>query len=456
MLDSEDSTVTYTEVSSPFEDLSDIGSPRVDGLPMMPQDPYTYLEAALQAPPSIDYEEEEYLALADSVLPPIYRVMARKSIRAQTLISLPSETEILSPPLPISSPPLPASPTYLLGYRAMMIQLRAESPSTSHSPPPIVLSHTKASMAMLRAATPSTYILAPQSKTPPSGTPPLLPTPLPASSLPLLLPSTDCRVKVCEVTLPPRKRLCIALSPRFEVGESLSAPTARPTGGFRADYGFVGTLDYEIRRDPEREVGLSQKMIDFVTTIRHDTDEIYERLDDAHDDRLLMSGQLNMLRRDRHVHDCTARLIESEARLSQNGTKKNHISSPATTTTTTTPVTNAQLKALIDQGVADGLAARDANRSRNGEDSHDSRTGVRIKALPARECTYQDFMKCKPVYFKVLGELGPYGVALVWVLDMLPLPYSASKLEAVVVALPNPLCISLVMASSATLDGTLD
>nr|GFD24387.1 hypothetical protein [Tanacetum cinerariifolium] len=81
-----------------------------------------------------------------------------KSIRAQTLISLPSETEILSPPLPISSPPLPASPTYLLGYRAMMIQLRAESPSTSHSPPPIVLSHTKASMAMLRAATPSTYI----------------------------------------------------------------------------------------------------------------------------------------------------------------------------------------------------------------------------------------------------------------------------------------------------------
>nr|GFD25796.1 hypothetical protein [Tanacetum cinerariifolium] len=33
---------------------------------------------------------------------------------------------------------------------------------------------------------------------------------------------------------------------RFEVGESLSAPTARPTGGFRADYGLVGTLDDEI------------------------------------------------------------------------------------------------------------------------------------------------------------------------------------------------------------------
>ncbi|GJW17569.1 hypothetical protein Tco_0025005 [Tanacetum coccineum] len=49
----EDSTVTYTEVSSPFEDLSDIGSLGVDGLPMMLEDPY--VEATLQAPPSPDY-----------------------------------------------------------------------------------------------------------------------------------------------------------------------------------------------------------------------------------------------------------------------------------------------------------------------------------------------------------------------------------------------------------------
>ncbi|GKF56752.1 hypothetical protein Tco_0167092, partial [Tanacetum coccineum] len=42
---------------------------------------------------------------------------------------------------------------------------------------------------------------------------------------------------------------------RFEVGESSSAPTARPTGGFRSDYGFFGTLDDEIRQDPKREVG---------------------------------------------------------------------------------------------------------------------------------------------------------------------------------------------------------
>ncbi|GKB71952.1 hypothetical protein Tco_0933364, partial [Tanacetum coccineum] len=176
--------------------------------------------------------------------------------------------QILSPPLPVSSPPLPVSPTYPLGYRAAMIRLRAETPSTSY---PLPLS------------------------TPPSGTPPLLPIPLPTPSPPML------------------HHLC----PRYEVGKSLSAPTARPTGGFRADYGFVGTLDDEIRRDPKRYVGyritdtwdemvedmhgtptttdvavMSQRMIDFVTT-------------------------LNMLCRDRCAHARTARLMETEARLSR-------------------------------------------------------------------------------------------------------------------------------------------
>ncbi|GKB10801.1 hypothetical protein Tco_0844724, partial [Tanacetum coccineum] len=55
MSDSEDSTVTYTQVSSPFEDSSDVGSPGVDGPPMMPEDPYTYIAAAHQAPPLPDY-----------------------------------------------------------------------------------------------------------------------------------------------------------------------------------------------------------------------------------------------------------------------------------------------------------------------------------------------------------------------------------------------------------------
>nr|GFC52782.1 hypothetical protein [Tanacetum cinerariifolium] len=58
MSDSDESGVTYTDISSLFEELSDIGSSRADDhehlmLPEMLEDPY--VEVALQAPPSPDY-----------------------------------------------------------------------------------------------------------------------------------------------------------------------------------------------------------------------------------------------------------------------------------------------------------------------------------------------------------------------------------------------------------------
>ncbi|GKE60014.1 hypothetical protein Tco_1510381 [Tanacetum coccineum] len=71
MSDSEDSTVTYTAVSSPFGGFSDIGSPGVDGLPMMLEDPY--VEAALQALPSPDYVlGPEYLPSPEFIPEPVY------------------------------------------------------------------------------------------------------------------------------------------------------------------------------------------------------------------------------------------------------------------------------------------------------------------------------------------------------------------------------------------------
>ncbi|GJQ89753.1 hypothetical protein Tco_0000892 [Tanacetum coccineum] len=106
----------------------------------------------------------------------------------------------VSSPVPVLSPSPPASPIRPLGYRAAMIRLRAEAASTSHSlplPPPIILSYTRPDA-------------------PSSGTPPFY------------LLSTDRRKDRPEVTLPPRKR---------------------------ADYGFVATIDREIMRDLERDVG---------------------------------------------------------------------------------------------------------------------------------------------------------------------------------------------------------
>nr|GEZ37072.1 hypothetical protein [Tanacetum cinerariifolium] len=71
-----------------------------------------------------------------------------------------------------------------------------------------------------------------------------------------------------------------------------------------------------------------------------------------------------------------------------------------------TSVTNAQLQAMIDQGVSAALAARDALRSTNGDDSHNSETGVRRTGRANRECTYTDFLKCQPLPLK-----GTEGVA---------------------------------------------
>ncbi|GKD68072.1 hypothetical protein Tco_1322162 [Tanacetum coccineum] len=52
-----------------------------------------------------------------------------------------------------------------------------------------------------------------------------------------------------------RKRLSIAFGPRYETGESSAAAVARPIGGRRADYGFVDTIDAEIRRRGAEDVG---------------------------------------------------------------------------------------------------------------------------------------------------------------------------------------------------------
>ncbi|GJY50541.1 hypothetical protein Tco_0441388 [Tanacetum coccineum] len=56
------------------------------------------------------------------------------------------------------------------------------------------------------------------------------------------------------------------------------------------------------------------------------------------------------------------------------------------------------LGAMIDEGVTAVLAARATTR--NGDDSHTSGTGVRRNERTVRECTYQDFMKCQPLFFR--------------------------------------------------------
>ncbi|GJR61573.1 hypothetical protein Tco_1503735 [Tanacetum coccineum] len=136
-----------------------------------------------------------------------------------------------------------------------------------------------------------------------------------------------------------------------------------------------------------------------------------------------MAGRLNMLYRDRRPHARIALLMEREARMSREAwrrsmdasdlarsekmaPKRAMRSNTAPETTNTTYVTNAQLQAMIDQGVTAALAARDADKNTNGDDSYNLRTGVRRTERTARECTYTDFLKCQPLNFN-----GTKGVA---------------------------------------------
>nr|GFC79722.1 hypothetical protein [Tanacetum cinerariifolium] len=80
MSDSEDSTVTYTTVSSLYEGRSRDVSLGVDGPPVMPKVPYAYVVATFQALPPPDYvpgpEEPEQAPTSPVYIPyvpePVY------------------------------------------------------------------------------------------------------------------------------------------------------------------------------------------------------------------------------------------------------------------------------------------------------------------------------------------------------------------------------------------------
>nr|GEU31218.1 putative reverse transcriptase domain-containing protein [Tanacetum cinerariifolium] len=456
MSDSEDSTITYTAVSSLIRGLSDIGSPGVefflepvypefmptedDILPAKEQPLPAAASPATEFDPDKDPEDDpeedpadypvdggddgddedesfdddkdddidivgdKYLAPADSTavaLPaidhapsakktepfetnesaatppphPAYRVTARMSIRHQTHISLPSDTEI----------------SRLMAAR---LRWRAE------------------------------------------------------------------REEILEADLPLWKRLCTAHTSTYELGESSAAAAARLREPVRDDlYRFVDTVELGEGPTPavmEVGYGITDTCDDLVGAIQETAPTTVEG-DNQRDDQALQRARVNRLFRDRRFHAYIARLMEGEARASRTAWTQSMDASDAahsgvialleiqqeeirelravhrrlqaqfihaltalkscqiqltaalgriqileaarvpaqlekmtpktttranpatTTTTTTTSVTDAQLEALIEQGVAKALAARDADRNTNDDDSHISGTDRRKK-----------------------------------------------------------------------------
>nr|GEU95659.1 hypothetical protein [Tanacetum cinerariifolium] len=302
----DDDDDTCDEDKEPFEDEEDDEEEEEH---LAPTDSPVVLIIDL-VPSAEDTEAFETDEAALTPVPSPRRHTARMSVRPQTHVPWPSEAEVerlLALPIPPPSPftplssPLPQIPSPQL----------PPPPSSLHLPPPVPTS---------------------------------LPLPLsPLPPLPALLSipsSVDRREDTSEAELPPRKRLCLtALTSRYEVGESSTA-APRPTGGHRADYGFIGMTDAE-------------SCYIITVTICHQKEP------------LLLQGLL---------------LLRMAA-----------------------PMTVAAVEQLIKARVSTALANHEALRNSTngqGDGSHGSDTRMRGTVRTPPECTYKDFLNYKPHTFK--------------------------------------------------------
>nr|GEX64388.1 hypothetical protein [Tanacetum cinerariifolium] len=112
MSDFEDSTVTYTTVSNPYEGRSEDVSPGVDGPPVMPEDPYAYVVSAFQALPPPDYvpvpEEPEQAPPSPVYIPYVLESVYPEYIPPEDDV-FPTEEQ----PLPAAASPTTESPGYI-------------------------------------------------------------------------------------------------------------------------------------------------------------------------------------------------------------------------------------------------------------------------------------------------------------------------------------------------------
>nr|GEV37751.1 nuclear RNA polymerase D1B [Tanacetum cinerariifolium] len=363
--------VTYTSISSNYEEPSDVGSPGVvvygyDGLPMHPVDPPSpdYPYDVADSPIALssgciaksdpeedskdesedgptdyptdggdgdedddddrsfddDEEEEEHLASIDLVIAPTVDHVPSSEETAAPIPSL-SEAEVERL---LALPTSPPSPLISLSPPSVKERLARCLAAPAHPSPPL-------------PPLPSSLYL-------PS--PVLISLPLPSPPLPLLPallfipPPVDRTEDIPEVELPPRKRLCLtAPTSRYDVGESSTA--SRPTGGHRADYGFIGTLDAETRRqraeevgygirdvwvDPTEDVeevapttleGVNDKVTELAEVHEVDTQAIYAVIEDAQDRQTRLSQRVDVLIEDKEFHQETVLLMEHEALVSR-------------------------------------------------------------------------------------------------------------------------------------------
>nr|GFA90255.1 hypothetical protein [Tanacetum cinerariifolium] len=224
-----------------------------------------------------DDEEEEHPASADSIpAPHALRVMARISFRPQPpILSFTKEDpkKFLAMPIPPPSPLTPLS--------SLLPQI--PSPALPASPP-------------------------------------ILPIPLPAASLPLQLLSSDRRADRTEVTLPPRKRLSIVHCPGYEVGESSVAAATRSIEediGYGIRNTWIDPTDVAEEEALMTLEGVNTRVTEPAAVQEQDTQDIYGVIEDTQGRHTEIFQRVEALVDDSQYHYETGRLVNQEARCSR-------------------------------------------------------------------------------------------------------------------------------------------
>ncbi|GJY49146.1 putative reverse transcriptase domain-containing protein [Tanacetum coccineum] len=132
-------------------------------------------------------------------------------------------------------------------------------------------------------------------------------------------------------------------------------------------------------------------------------------------------------------------VLETEKMAPKRTTRSTPVT-PTPNATTTTTVTEAQLQALIDRGVVAAMAEEEVSRVRNGYDNNGS--GPRPVQV-IRECSYSEFLKCKPLNFK--GMEGVIGLTR-WMF-----PEEVDKIEKYIGGLPNMIFSSVKASKPKTM-----
>ncbi|GJV35683.1 putative reverse transcriptase domain-containing protein [Tanacetum coccineum] len=199
----------------------------------------------------------------------------------------------------------------------------------------------------------------------------------------------DARADIPEAERHLGSRLILLPPVLREIGESSAAAAARQPGP------TIETRLLDTERRIMTALELVNRRVSYQVDVRsRESSEFYTRHHDAQTDRAAVRAEIAGIEEERGLvleqerYSAVGLLARSvahcralEARLQYFDMRPLEAGARVDTLEDTVP-----------------LAARDATR--NGTDSHSSGTGVRGSERVARECTYQDFMKCKPLYFK--------------------------------------------------------